>query len=186
MKKTKAQEPPEIVRAAADLHEALDELEGLTRRVVKQELGTDAELTRAAELLGKSEQAHRAFLLHLASLAQAVEALRQRQNESARLCGERAERLDARRKRHDALAERFLAIGEGAREVNALVQETAGANGQVGGLEEAEQRLAGLVEQAGGLFDEAREAALPELEKQAHAVRQQLAAMQRKIAGLRS
>lgn len=179
-------EDPEIVRAAGQLQEALDEIEKLTRRVVKQELGTDAELTRAAELLVKSEQAHRAFLAHLASLAQAVESLRQRQNESARLCGERAELLDARRKRHDALAERFAAIGEGARDVNALVQETASPSGQVGGLEEAEQRLAGLVEQASGLFDEAREAELPELEKQAHAVRQQLAAMQRKIGGLRS
>jgi len=180
--RSRHREDPEIVRAAGQLQEALDELEKLTRRVVKQDLGTDAELTRAAELLVMSEQAHRAFLAHLASLAQAVETLRQRQNESARLCGERAELLDARRKRHDALAERFVAIGEGARDVTVLVQET----GQVGALEEAEQRLAGLVEQATGLFDEAREAELPELEKQAHAVRQQLAAMQRKIGGLRS
>ena len=180
--RSRHREDPEIVRAAGQLQEALDELEKLTRRVVKQDLGTDAELTRAAELLVMSEQAHRAFLAHLASLAQAVETLRQRQNESARLCGERAELLDARRKRHDALAERFVAIGEGA-DLSGLLHE----HGDVArALEEAEQRLAGLVEQATGLFDEAREAELPELEKQAHAVRQQLAAMQRKIGGLRS
>lgn len=187
MTKTKVQDEPAIVGAAGELQGALDELEKLTRRVVKQPLGTDAELTRAAELLVKSEQAHRAFLTHLASLAKAVEDLRARQNASARICGERAELLDQRRKLHDALAGRFAAIGEGAREVNDLVQESTGpANGQVGALEQAEQRLSALVEEAGALFTDAREAELPELEKQAHAVQQQLASMQRKIAGMRS
>lgn len=173
------------MRAAAGLQGAVDELEKLTRRVLKQPLGSADELMKAGELLVKSEQAHREFLTRLTVLAQEVEDLRRRQNESARACGERAQLLDERKKRHDALAERFGAIGEGAREVQALVQGAAGQSA-VGALEEADQRLASLVDEAGALFTEAREAELADLEKQAHAVKQQLTAMQKKIANLRS
>lgn len=175
---TKKKEVAPVVAAGIALADAVEDIEKLTRRVSKQALGTDAELTRAAELLSKSEQAHRAFLQHLAALAGAVEELRKRQNESARACGERAEQLDARRALHDALAVRFVAIGQGAREVNEMVQ--AGADGA--SLEAAQARVAELEEDASALFADAREADLPELEKQAHAMRQQLGALRSQLA----
>jgi hypothetical protein len=173
-----------IVRAAMDLDAAVAELEQLTRRLTNQALRTDDDLVRAAELLASSEQAHRRFLDHLAALAAAVEDLRQRQNASARTCGERATLLDARRKLHDALSGRFGALGEAAREVLDLVGEASGgADGRV--LEQAEEKLSVLVEQAGALFADAREAELTDLERQAHAMAQQLAALHRKVAARR-
>lgn len=184
-KKNGAPEAP-VVAAALALQEAVEEIERLTVRGGKLELSTRNEILRAGELLQKAAEAHRAFLGHLGELTQAVGGLRDRQNASAAQLSEQAQRLDDRRKEHEAMELRFAELGEAAREVG----ETMKAHGEPGdasaaavkaGLIAAKERLAAAVESARVLSQDAKAASFPELDAQAHAIRQQLSALLRKI-----
>lgn len=171
-----------------DLADTVEELERLTSRSAKLELTTRGEILRAGELLAKAADSHRAFLTHLGALTQAVGALRDRQNASAASLSEHAQRLDERRKEHEALEQRFTTLGEAARDIGEIVRAGAGEENGAGGvkarLASAKGRLAEAVEAARVLAHDAREAKFPELESQAHAIRQQIGALLRKIEEL--
>jgi hypothetical protein len=182
--KKKDEEAP-VVHAARELAEAIDELEHLTSRTIKNELTTRGELVRGGELLTRAAQAHRDFLGHLGALTQAVAALRDRQNASAGKLSEQATRFEARRLEHEALEQRFASLGAAAREIGEIVKAPDGNGDGAAGMKErlgaAKGRLADAVEAARVLAADARTANFSELESQAHAIRQQIQALLQKI-----
>jgi hypothetical protein len=175
----KKKDEPSLVHAARELHAALEEVERLTSRSIKQELATRSDLLRAGELLDKAASSHRLFLQQLVLLTQAVGELRDRQNASAEKLSRYAEELDGRRLAHEALDRRFAEIGDAANEIGVLIK--AGMEGQGTDLGAVRERLKSAVESSRALWSDAREAGFAELERQAHAMRQQLQALLQKV-----
>lgn len=187
--KKSAHEDTPILRAAHELHDVIEEMETLTRRVAKADLRTRNDLVRAGQLLSSAADAHRRFLAHLNALSDAVGELRDRQNASAVTLTAEAERVDARRTQHMALEERFAAIGAVAREIAASVmvidEPTEADRAELeASLRDVELRIASAAQDARALAVDAREADLPELEKQAHAMSQELQSLHHKLRGV--
>lgn len=182
-KQGKTQEEAPVVRAARALAAALEEIELLTARTAKVEHTSAAELERSAELLRKAEAEHRAFLAHLASLAGAVEDARSRQNASAVALSQHEERWTERRAVHAGLEQRLAAVAEAAQAMTAALTTDASSTleGVKAGMHGVRERLAATVEEARVLTADAREAGMVDVEKRAHAIRQQLGSLLRKI-----
>jgi chromosome segregation ATPase len=180
-KKNGASQAP-VINAAYALTEAIDTLERVTVRCGKLELTTRNEISHAGELMGKAAESHRAFLACLGDLTQAVGALRDRQNASAALLSQQAERLDERRKELEALEQRFAALGDAAREIGeAMKSSPTEPEAMKANLLGSKDRIAAAVELARALSQDAKDAKFTDLDSQAHAIRQQLAALLRKI-----
>jgi chromosome segregation ATPase len=175
------------VEVATELDDEVTTFETLTARVAKLDLGSHKEIMRAAELLGQAAESHKRFLDHLRALIESIDDVRSRQNLSAEALSAHATRLDERRLTYEALQQRFSSIGVDAHEVNALIQQSVGADSpedrdqKLARLREARERLNGSVESARTLVADARRAELSDLERQADAMRQQLQALAKKI-----
>jgi hypothetical protein len=190
-KKSGEHDQSPVMRAATELQGAIDRMERLTTRSVDLPLATRHQLLRAGELLQNAVESHQQFLDQLAALGRAVEDLRARQNASAEVLAQCAARVEERRKQCAALDDRFAAIGQAAREISAQMSQSSGNGGQVASTEEAQrfketmrvarERLALTVEEAAALTTDAREAGLAEIERQAHAMRQQLQSLLQKL-----
>lgn len=188
VKKPNKQTDAPLVRAAMDLQASIDEIETLTSRSAKVELSSQAELARAAELLSRAEARHHEFLAHLGALAGAVDDLRARQNQSASTLSQHAQSLEERRASYDALDTRFAQLAASASAMgSALAASEPGSNG-AGAIDAAKaavgkvrERMAAAVDEARVLTLDAKEAGFTDLEKQAHAIRQQLSSLLKKI-----
>ena len=156
MGKRKAEAP--LVQVAREVASALEAIETLTSRSSKVELTSSSELARAAELLAEAEARHRDFVTHFGALVTAIDDLRQRQNASATALSQNETLLLARRASHDALERRFELLADAASSMTAaLASDHAAGNGN------------------------AKDEGVPELERRAHAIRQQLASLLEKI-----
>ncbi len=182
--KKKGTVEPAIVRAAQGLSAAVDELDKRTRRVAKAELNNREGLVRAGELLQHAADGHADFLTRFDALSQAASELRERQNASATVLTNEVRRLDERRKVYSALEERFAALGQLAREIAASVKEIdkPEERDKLGPIQE---RLASAVEDARSLANDAGAADFGDLERQAHAMRQQIQALHNRLEQLR-
>jgi hypothetical protein len=189
VKKANSDEPA-LVRAARELSEAIERVERLTVRAGEVEVTSRKRLTRAGELLDTAAQAHRDFGAHLGALIEAVGGLRDRQNASAETLSAVAQAVDQRRQECEALEQRFAALGESAGTIGAELAET-GASAEGDPATETQRLRAALpgirgkmvaaLEQAEALTADARAAGFADLEKQAHAVYQQLGALLDKL-----
>lgn len=174
-----------VVEAGARLHEAIDEAEALTRRMVKSELPDRDALVRAGQVLQKAANAHQAFLTHLEALSAAVGTLRERQNASATVLTSEAARVDARRIEHEGFEARFAALGTAAR---AITERLAGIDPTetASHVDAVATSLGEAADDAATLQADLKAAGLTELEQKAHALRQQLKSLHGKLRGFGS
>lgn len=177
-----------LVRAARELCEVIERVERLTDRAGEVKVSSRKRLTRAGELLDTAAQAHRDFGATLGALIEAVGGLRDRQNRSAEILSAVAQVVDQRRRECERLEQRFAALGEAAATIGAELAEAGAIDRDGGGIERLQAALPGIrvkladtLEQAATLTADARAADFGDLEKQAHAVRQQLASLLDKI-----
>ncbi len=174
-----------VVEAARDLAAALEVIETATSRSSKVELTSQRDLARAAELLAEAEAGHRDFLAHLGALATAVDDMRQRQNASAAALSTHEERLVGRRAAYEALERRFGLLAETASSVGAALASAheRGDGEAKEAMRKVRDRMGAAIDEARVLSVDAKEERFAELERQAHAIRQQLASLLDKIAG---
>lgn len=135
----------------------------------------------------------------LAAAAAALEAELERFEEAAASLTQSPlnshEAIDARAADHEALANRFRALGEEARGIHALVQEVTSAVAPpttperlaslIARLEEIVGRMDAAVDVAQGVSREARSADFVDVERQADALRQQLLSARNRVGLLR-
>jgi chromosome segregation ATPase len=177
-----------LIRAARELCEAIERVERLTDRAGEVKVSSRKRLTRAGELLDTAAQAHRDFGGKLGALIEAVGGLRDRQNRSAETLSALAQEVDGRRRECEALEQRFAALGEAAGAIGTELAEAGAIDQDAGGIERLQAalpgirvRLADALDQAASLTADAHAADFGDLEKQAHAVRQQLASLLDKL-----
>jgi chromosome segregation ATPase len=160
--------------AAAELTAEVHRFESLTERLGRLELASEEQMTKAADILSQAAQSHLRFVELLRAVVTGVEDARRRQNQSAVSLSNLEEGLNERRSAYEALRARFEKLGEGAREL----RERLGA----GDGSHARERLDELIAAARDLAGEARSAELVDLEREGHAMYQQLEALSRKLA----
>jgi chromosome segregation ATPase len=192
MTKPTGEQPDSIARIAAEIEADVASFESLTTRVDRLELSTYKDIVRAAELLEEATKSHKDFLAHLTRLIQAVDTVRGRQNASAETLSTCATRVDERRKAYEALQVRFASLGTDAHAINQLILDGATTERKTPDaqresatqLETAHERLTVAVETARSLVDDAKAAAMVDLERQADALRQQLQSLAHKLRHL--
>ena len=180
--------------AAADALEAeMRNFDRLTALAVRIELDSHKNLDAAADAVQQAAESHTRFGTQLGALIEAVAVARDRQQASATALNERAVQINQRRAGFEMLRERFGALGEEVRAINALAIDAAAAKS--GGnatpedvattLDAAIVRMEAIVESARALGSDAREQGMVDLDRQADALRQKILAARNKLHQLR-
>jgi hypothetical protein len=181
-----------LVLAAAALDEELRRYDSLADESSRSQINSAKTLERAVRLIQESTERNETVQDRLRGLVAEIEAARTRQVESLNTLLQAAQRTQARSEQYDSLLRRFAALGESARQVNALAVEVdakrradAGETEILERLGAMETQMAGVVSEADALAVLASEQDWADLARQADAVRQQVLAAKNKIAAAR-
>jgi hypothetical protein len=190
--KNPANKESPLVVAAAALDEELRRYDSLADEAKRSHIDSAKTLERAVRIIQESTGRNETVQDKLRGLVAEIEAARIRQVESLNTLLEAAQRTQARSEQYDALLKRFAALGESARQVNALAVEVdtqrradAGETELVERLGTMETQMAGVVAEANALAALASEQDWSDLARQADAVRQQVLAAKNKISAAR-
>ena len=180
-----------LVDAALALEDQLEELDVLARKARKLPLDDLENIRKTTEALSQVGAMEEQLTVRLQALMGAIGALAQRQQNQAEVLRARADELVARREAHDALAVRYGDLGRLASELNISMQQLVEAQTRAP-ISEARaaavltaRQLTTQLERLIGTADEVHAAAVaqgfPEMERQVHALRQQLGAARSRI-----
>jgi chromosome segregation ATPase len=181
--------PSPLVRAAAAVDEELRAYDDLARDTQRIEIDGEKSIARAAKMLEDATLRQPRIQEKLRALVGEIEAARLQQQKSLDVLVEVSQALQARATQYGELMDRFAALGESAKGVNALTTtlsarraEGAGEGELLVGLQELEERMDTVVERADSLAQDAEKHGWPEIARQADAVRQQVRAAKNKLA----
>ncbi len=188
---SKTTESP-LVIAARCLADDLQRFEELSAELARMVVNSDKSLQRARRGLQEcaEQEAKLAESLHgFASAMQGMQALQQRCMEQTALA---TERVRVRQDERAALQQRMQLLAESARDVSAPVSSLPDAPGaavssdMLGPLQEIGRRLESVIADATQVTELARQGDWADLERDTHALEQQLqAARNRVLIGLR-
>jgi chromosome segregation ATPase len=170
----KADNEPEVVRAARALEDEIASLEALSRAARKIRLTTQKSIARAAVELQATLALPDRLSARLKAVGEAMAHLEERQKTALAPLAELAAELRRRAQRLDEHTETFAALGKAAAEVNA---ELAAAGGDRAAAARAEARLREIAEGARALFEAARADDYPEIAREADVLKQRMAAL---------
>lgn len=187
-----ARTPDALETAATLLAQALEGAEALTEALERAELDSAPRLDHAAALLDEAADRHQRVGEHLKSLVEALGRARDRQLESASRLSARGAHLRAARESHEALSERFAALGAEARELDALLAGVLARRGKSDGaavleaLDEALAKMSGVLQPARAVSSTAKAQGFGDLEREAARLGEQLAAAQEQLEQVRA
>lgn len=175
-------------QAASALERALVRFECQVAAAQEQELGTDAQIERAARSMSAALVTQARIAQLVGQLGAALEGARRRQERGIALLSERAAETSARREALAQLNRRYGELGAEGVQVNALVvaarqARSSSVAASLAGLDEAVSRLTALAEAAGGLSSDAAREGFPELHHRADSLGQQLTTARDRLAG---
>lgn len=180
-----------LIAAAEALEEQLEELDGLARKAQKLPLDSLENIRKTTDALSQVGGMEQQLTSRLQALLTAVAELSQRQQEQVGQLAARAEELAKRHTAHDALAARYGDLGRVASEINSSIQQFLATQAQAPASEaramatvtarQISAQLATLMESADEVHASAVAEHFPELERQTHALRQQLGAARSRI-----
>ncbi|MGK4000885.1 hypothetical protein [Sorangium sp. So ce1024] len=185
----------ELAEAARALERELLRFEELAEGARRLSLDTRKGIERAAKSTTEAAEAQQRVSVALGSLIAAIAGARERHEATARALAARGEEIKRRAEQLGELFQRFGALGEEGRGINALVQETAARQREattpeqvgevVAAMDEVEGRMGRLAEEARELAQAAMAAGIVDLAEQADGMRQQVSAMRNKVGLLR-
>ncbi len=170
----------ELVRAAEDLEGELVKLETLASATRKNRLDSEKSILRAAKELSEALALPERLASGLQALGAAMQQMEARQRSALETLAACAAEIQTRTKKLDEHMRAFAALGEAAGTATALLQ-SAGDRAEL--IENAKVQLSGIADGARALHDAARADDFQELARQADALRQRVAALQRKLLG---
>jgi hypothetical protein len=177
-----------LVLAAAAVDDELRAYDDLAGEAKRARIDSAKTLERAARMIQESTSRNETVHEKLRELATQIEAARLRQVDSLGVLLEAARHVQARTEQYDALLKRFAALGESAREVNALAMELDAKRQETElpeGLGKVDEAMAKVVTDAEALAAIAGEQGWDDLERQADAARQQVLVVKNKLAAAR-
>jgi chromosome segregation ATPase len=177
-----------VGEVAAALEQELDRFEQRVDLVRRLRLTSEKNLGRAAQAVAEAAESQGRVVAQVRALLEALTRSGKRQEEQALNLQERAAEIARRREELSGLRQRFTALGEEARDINAFLQEAPPAGGPeeekqglVARLREAAQRMEKVAEQAVAIGQAASEAELDDVARQAEGLRQQVLAARNKM-----
>jgi len=178
-----------LVAAAAAVDEELRAYDALAEEARRLDIEGEKSLRRATAIIQDSASRQDRIQERLRALVDEIEHARTRQVQSLTALLEAARTLEARTQQHDAILQRFAALGESARACNELAvslsqRRAAGlSDGEMlAGLVEIQTSMAAVVGEAEALTARAQTDRWPELARQVDSVRQQVLAAKNKLA----
>jgi chromosome segregation ATPase len=176
------QEPKvaELVRAAGELEGELVKLETLASAARKNRLDSQKSIVRAAKELSEVLALPERLASGLQALGAAMQHMEARQRAALEPLAAYAVEIQTRTQKLDEHMRAFAALGEAAGTATALLQS---ARDRAELIENAKAKLSGIADDARALHDAAHADNFPELARQADALRQRVAALQRKLLG---
>ncbi len=178
-----------LLAAATALEDELYSYDALAREADGATLNTEKGLARGIAMVQELPQRSERIQTRLRELVAEIETAQTRQIESSTVLLEAAKKVQARATQHNALLQRFAALGESARHANDLAaaltaRRTEGANEQelLAGLKEIQITMASTAAEAEALMVMAKEQDWPELARRADGLRQQVLAAKNKVS----
>ncbi len=180
-----------LVDAAVALEEQLEELDALARKAQKLPLDDLDNIRKTTEALSQVGAMEEQLTVRLQALMGAIGGLAQRQQQQAEVLRARADELVARRDAHETLAARYSDLGRLASEINTSMQQLVEAQTRAPANEaraaavvtarQISSQLEGLIATADEVHAAAVAQSFREIERQTHALRQQLGAARTRI-----
>jgi hypothetical protein len=169
---------PELVRAADVLENELVKLETLSRSVQKIRLDSEKNLARAMKELNQALKLPEELGAGLLALGKAMQGMQERQQAALAPLSEFANEIQRRMGQLEAHRDTIAALGQAASDITDLLRKD-GAGAAV--LEDARGKLGVIVEGARTLLDAARADGFPDIARDADSLRQQVAALRRRL-----
>jgi chromosome segregation ATPase len=183
-----------FAEAALSLDKDFTELDILSGQLERLDLNSDSGLERAKEILAKFGECGGRIGDGVQKLAKELDEARVRAEKAANSVSARATEVQERQQAHDRLSEKFHTLTEMVRKVSTLIAELKKAEGQkmtdeekalvTQRLPEFESQLSLLVDEAQKLKNEAQEANMKTLVRNADSLSQTLLSAKRKISSL--
>ena len=178
-----------LVAAAAAVDDELRAYDELALEARRTKIDGEKGLRRVVAIVQESAGRNERIQERLRALVAEIEGARTRQVESLNTLLEAARTVEVRAKQHEALTQRFGALGDSAERVNALAIELSQRRSDGAADTELLERLqaiqlhmATVVAEAEALAARAADEHWPELARQADAVRQQVLAAKNKLS----
>lgn len=180
-----------LIDAAVALEEELEALDALARKAQKLPLDSRDNIRKTNEVLGEVGAMENGLTAKLQSLMSAISALAQRQQVQGEQLRARADEVAKRSEVYDALTARYVDLGRVASEINASMQQLVDAQAQAPAHEArataalTARQITGQLDQLITNADDVHASAVAqqfqEIERQTHALRQQLSAARARI-----
>lgn len=165
-----------LSEAAMALALELKKFEDLSAQAARVKLNSEKNLERATEALTRAAESQDRINAQVQKLVAAVQAARAKQETDAAALVARAQQIAGRRGQYALVLERMGALGQMAKEVQDLLREGPGK------LDEVQQRMQKVADDAAEITKVAREQDMEDLERQADTLRQQVLSARNKIA----
>jgi chromosome segregation ATPase len=183
-----------FAEAALKLDSDFADLERLSGQLERLDLNSDSGLERAKEILSEFGECGSQIGDGVQKLAKELDEARIRAEKAAASVAVRAEQVQERQNAHDRLSEKFNHLTEMVRKVSAVIAELKKAEGEKMSAEEKvmitqrlpefESQLSVLVDEAQKLKNEAQDANMKTLVRNADSLAQTLLSAKRKISSL--
>jgi hypothetical protein len=180
--------PGEVTTAAQALEEALLAFERTAAGASRIPLSSQRNLQKAAQAITEAAGHQPAIGEGIQQMLAALNAARDRNARTAEELAAFGERVATRSQECTALLVRFGELGEQARELSEGMRDLSGPEAaqlasaeKLARLGPVEQKMSGLVDDAGALAKDAREADFGEVGQQAEQLRQQMQAARNKV-----
>lgn len=175
--------------AAEALEREITRFERMTQAAHSLPLVSAKNVDRAVRALADAAESHGRFGAALAAIVEAVGVAKERQRRSADALNAIAVEIERMRMLHDALASRFVALGEEAAEVSRDVRGISSAppGGETGELLAGlDARLGSLAARAKAISAEAKEAGLADLQKEGRTLWEQMESARGRLSKARA
>jgi len=178
-----------LLAAARALAEDVSRFEALSLELTRQPLNSEKSLQRGRQALQACSE-HETRLAHsLRGFAEAMQAVQASQRQSMDRTAEAAQRLQKRQEQRSELELRVAQLGSQAREVSHPVASMVEAPGDspdvLAPLAEVGRRLDAVIDDAGSVYELARQGEWNDLERETQSLREQLQALRNRVLLMR-
>jgi hypothetical protein len=178
-----------LTLAATAFEEELLRYEELSAEMQRTHITSEKVLNRAKRALADLAESEQKLAAHVSALLQAMEADRKRQQLAAEESAQGLARVQERAQQFTSLMERFVLLGQRAREVNEPVAaviarkaEGAGKSELLEGLQTVTARMDVIVSEADALARDAQDGEWQDIAREADALKKQVQAAKNKVS----
>jgi len=178
-----------LLAAARALADDVTRFETLSVELARLPLNSEKSLQRARQALQACSEHETKLASSLRGFAEAMQALQESQRQSMDRTAEAAQRVQKRQEQRSELERRVAQLGSQARDVSqpvsSLVEAPGGSPDVLAPLAEVGRRLDAVIDDAGSVYELARQGEWSDLERETQSLREQLQALRNRVLLMR-